>query len=325
MGVGRGAMIAAAGAVVGAAVALAFALHMPDTPAPKPPTPVPVARSAIPKPQHLPPPERTPLPRPETAPAPPSLAPSAAQPAAPRATPTWLAYAEPAPPTRGRPMIAIVIDDMGLNRPLSRRAVALRGLTLSYLPYGEDLPAQTAEARAAGHELLVHVPMAPEGHEDPGPHALLPDLPPAEIARRLDWNLGRFSGYVGINNHMGSRFTADEPGMTEVLERLKSRGLLFLDSRTTAHTVGPALAHRLGVPLAERNVFLDNVETVEAVRKQLTELEVIARREGAAVAIGHPKEATLAALGPWLASLEAKGLVLVPLSAIVRRSVIARG
>jgi polysaccharide deacetylase 2 family uncharacterized protein YibQ len=214
---------------------------------------------------------------------------------------------------------------MGLNRALSRRAVGLRGLTLSYLPYGEDLPAQTAEARAAGHELLVHVPMAPEGHEDPGPHALLPDLPPAEIARRLDWALGRFTGYVGINNHMGSRFTTDERGMTEVLERLKSRGLLFLDSRTTAHTVGPALAHRFGVPLAERNVFLDNVETVEAVRRQLAQLEAAARRDGAAIAIGHPKEATLAALAPWLASLEAKGLVLVPLSAIVRHNVAARG
>ena len=222
-------------------------------------------------------------------------------------------------------MVAVVIDDMGLNRALSRRAVALRGLTLSYLPYGEDLPAQTAEARAAGHELLVHVPMSPEGHENPGPHALTPNLPPAEIARRLDWALTRFSGYVGINNHMGSRFTADEPGMAEVLEQLKSRGLLFLDSRTTPHTVGPAVAHRLGVPLAERNVFLDNVETVDAVRRQLAELEATARRDGAAIAIGHPKDATLKALAPWLAGLEAKGLVLVPLSAIVRRNVTARG
>jgi polysaccharide deacetylase 2 family uncharacterized protein YibQ len=222
-------------------------------------------------------------------------------------------------------MIAIVIDDMGLNRTLSRRAVALRGLTLSYLPYGEDLPAQTSEARAAGHELLVHVSMAPEGHEDAGPNALAPGLSEAEIGRRLDWALNRFSGYVGINNHMGSRFTADEKGMAEVMERLKARGLMFLDSRTTARTLGPTLAHRLGVPLAERSVFLDNVETVDAVRRQLAELEAIARREGAAVAIGHPKEATLAALAPWLQTLETKGFILVPLSAIVRQGLTQRG
>jgi len=222
-------------------------------------------------------------------------------------------------------MIAIVIDDMGLNRSLSRRAVSLRGLTLSYLPYGEDLPEQTREARAAGHELLVHVSMAPEGREDAGPNALMPGLPEGEIARRLDWALNRFSGYVGINNHMGSRFTADEKGMAEVMERLKSRGLLFLDSRTTARTVGAALAHKMGVPLAERSVFLDNVETADAVRRQLAELETIARREGAAIAIGHPKEATLNALGPWLETLESKGFALVPISAIVRHAWTQRG
>ena len=223
-------------------------------------------------------------------------------------------------------MIAIVIDDMGLNRALSRRAVALKGLTLSYLPYGEDLAAQTSEARAAGHELLVHVSMAPDGHENAGPNPLVPGLAEEEIARRLDWALGRFTGYVGINNHMGSRFTANEKGMTEVLTQLKSRGLLFLDSRTTAHTVGPLLARRLGVPFAERGVFLDNVETVDAVRARLSELEALARREGAAVAIGHPKEATLSVLGPWLETVEAKGLVVVPISAIVRRNnVPARG
>ena len=222
-------------------------------------------------------------------------------------------------------MIAVVIDDMGLNRALSRRAVAMKGLTLSYLPYGEDLPAQTAEARAAGHELLVHISMAPEGRENAGPNALTPGLPADEIARRLDWALGRFTGYVGINNHMGSRFTADEKGMTEVLTHLKSRGLLFLDSRTTAHTVGPIVAHRLGVPLAERSVFLDNVETVEAVRRQLAELEAAARRDGMAVAIGHPKEPTLTALEAWLEQAPSRGFVLVPLSAIVRRNLTARG
>jgi polysaccharide deacetylase 2 family uncharacterized protein YibQ len=317
MRIGRSALIAAAGAAVGAAIALAVALRIPATPPPKPAPKTQVSLSPIPK-AHIPPAEKpatTPQ-REEAMPAP-TLQ--------PQREPAWLAYAAPTPPTQGRPMIAVVIDDMGLNRTLSRRAVALKGLTLSYLPYGEELQAQTAEARAAGHELLVHISMAPEGHEDAGPNALVPGLPDAEVARRLDWALGKFPGYVGINNHMGSKFTADEKGMTEVLARLKSRGLLFLDSRTTPHTVGPAIAHRLGVPLAERNVFLDNVETVDAVRKQLAELEATARREGMAIAIGHPKEATLSALGPWLETLQAKGFVLVPVSAIVRRNLTARG
>jgi polysaccharide deacetylase 2 family uncharacterized protein YibQ len=315
--------LAIAGIAIGGTVAAIVALRVPDTP-PKQEIVLPITRSPIPqvklppKPKpEIPEPAREAQPVPAPAPPPPT--------APPREVPAWLAYAAPAPHAEGRPMIAVVIDDMGLNRTLSKRAVALKGLTLSYLPYGDDLPAQTAEARAAGHELLVHVSMAPDGHENAGPNTLAPGLAEGELERRLDWALGRFTGYVGINNHMGSRFTANEKGMTEVLARLKSRGLLFLDSRTTSHSVGPQIARRLGVPFAERGVFLDNVETVEAVRARLAELEALARREGAAVAIGHPKEATLSALGPWLETLEAKGLVLVPVSAIVRRNVTARG
>ncbi len=218
-------------------------------------------------------------------------------------------------------MIAVVIDDMGVNRAMSDRAVSLpAAVTLSYLPYANDIARQTAAARARGHELIVHVPMAPEGAENPGPNALLPSLPPDEIARRLDWALGSFAGYVGINNHEGSRFTADAKGMEIVLATLKRRGLLFLDSRTTPRTVAPAIAHRLDLPFAQRNVFLDDVASVAAVQRQLGVLESVARRDGAAIAIGHPKAPTLDALGPWLAGLAKKGFVLVPLTAIVQRN-----
>ncbi len=218
-------------------------------------------------------------------------------------------------------MIAVVIDDMGMNRAMSARAVKLPAdVTLSYLPYADEVARQAAEARARGHELIVHVPMAPEGAADPGPHALYPTLPPDEIERRLDWALARFSGYVGINNHEGSRFTADLRGMDIVLSTLKRRGLLFLDSRTTARTVAPGLARRLDLPFAQRTVFLDDVATPEAVRRQLAVLEGVARRDGAAIAIGHPKAATLDALGPWLETLAGRGFVLVPLTAIVARN-----
>ncbi len=190
--------------------------------------------------------------------------PHATEPVAPpeAAKPAWLAYAVPAPPSEGRPMIAVVIDDMGMNRAMSDRAVRLpAGVTLSYLPYASEIGRQTAAARARGHELIVHVPMAPEGTANPGPNALFPSLAPEEIARRLDWALARFSGYVGINNHEGSRFTADAPGMEIVLGTLKRRGLLFLDSRTTPRTVAPGIAHRMGLPFAQRNVFLDDDPT----------------------------------------------------------------
>jgi len=240
----------------------------------------------------------------------------------------WRRYAVIPPATLGRPMVAVVIDDMGVDLRRSREAAALSApLTLAYLPYARDLAQQTAAARKAGHELMVHVSMEPqsrisvlgqaESGGDPGPNALTVGLSPEEIRRRLDWALGQFTGYVGINNHMGSGFTANRPGMAVVIDELKRRGLLFLDSRTTAASVGEQLAAEAGVPHATRHVFLDNIQTSAEVGARLMELERIAKARGAAIAIGHPHEATLAVLREWLPSLAARGLVLVPLSAIV--------
>jgi len=191
-------------------------------------------------------------------------------------------------------------------------------VTLAFLPYATNLDEQTRGARAAGHELLVHVPMSPTGPADPGPHALSPDLPREEIARRLEWDLSRFGGFVGINNHMGSEFTAD-PKLAWVMEELKARGLLFLDSRTTSDTRGVALAREYGVPNADRHVFLDNARSAAEVRDRLAEVEALARRDGYAVAIGHPHGETLAALEDWIGGLEARGFALAPISAIAAR------
>ncbi len=221
----------------------------------------------------------------------------------------------------GRAMIAVVIDDMGLDRRRSARALALPGpLTLAYLPYGSDLRRQTEAARAAGHELLVHVSMEPESvDEDPGPNALIGGLEPKDVLSRLRWALGRFDGYVGISNHMGSKFTGDAEGMTTVVRELRAEGLMFLDSRTTQYSVGNRLARRFGVPNARRHVFLDNEAVTATVRQRLGEVEVIATHTGFAVAIGHPRDATLEVLEEWLPDVIARGFVLVPISAIALR------
>jgi len=233
--------------------------------------------------------------------------------------PPWRRYAVAFPKAGGRPMVAIVIDDLGMDRKRTARAMGMKGpLTLSFLAYAEDLNAQTAVARAGGHELLMHVGMEPiDKSVDPGPNVLLTGLDSEEIRRLLEKNLGRFEGYVGINNHMGSKFTADVSGMAVVMEVLKLRGLLFLDSRTTGRSVGVKLAEEMGVPVAERNIFLDNVNDSVAISARLRELEQLARRRGYAVAIGHPRDATLDALEGWLQNLEDRGLALVPLSAVV--------
>lgn len=234
--------------------------------------------------------------------------------------PPWRKFAVKAPATNGRPRIVLVIDDMGIDRKLSGEVVGFKGpLTLSYLAYSDDLQKQTASATAAGHELLLHVSMEPgNGALDPGPNVLKTDLSVDEIQRRLLWGFSRVRFFVGINNHMGSKFTENSKGMTVVMQELKKRGFLYLDSRTTGSTVGPRLARQFGVPFAERNIFLDHVNDVAAVRSRLDEVERLARRRGLAIAIGHPRRATLAALRDWLPGLEKKGFVLAPLSSAVK-------
>ncbi|MCW2236745.1 divergent polysaccharide deacetylase family protein [Azospirillum canadense] len=263
------------------------------------------------------PPPPTPMPqtKPEVAMLPPPIAP--VQP--PSGTPAWKRNAVPSHPPSDKPAIAIVIDDMGVDRKRSTRAASLPApLTLAWLPYAHDLSAQARAARASGHELLLHLPMEPSGHADPGPDALLVSLGKAEILRRAKAALDSYDGFVGVNNHMGSRFTSDYASMALVLPEIAKRGLLWLDSRTTAKSAGISIAQELRMPYAGRDIFLDNEMTVPAVRAQLAKTEQVARHQGFAIAIGHPHDATIEALASWLPEVQKRGFVLVPVSAVVR-------
>jgi polysaccharide deacetylase 2 family uncharacterized protein YibQ len=242
-----------------------------------------------------------------------------------RRAPTWLRNAV-APVIDDRPAVAIVIDDLGVNRAGTAALNRLPApLTLAFLPYAHELEEQTRAARAAGHELMVHVPMEPTGNAWPGPNALLASLQAADLVARLRSQLNSFPGFVGINNHMGSLLTSDEERMGLVMAELRERGLLFLDSRTTGSSVAGRAARRLEVPYAERDVFLDNELSVDAVLRQLAHVERIARSRGYAVAIGHPHAVTIQALRSWLPTLDARGLALAPISAIVARRACAEG
>ena len=167
--------------------------------------------------------------------------------------------------------------------------------------------------------------MEPRSRDWPGPNALTSQLGPAELISRLHSNLRSFRGFVGINNHMGSLLTADPVSMDILMAELRQRDLLFLDSRTTSDSVAAREAERLGVPAAERDVFIDNDLDVQSVLRELTHAENVARHKGHAVALGHPHDVTIEALERWLPSLDARGIALVPISAIVARQSCASG
>lgn len=231
--------------------------------------------------------------------------------------------ADPIPPMRGqRPRIAIVIDDVGPDYRGSRAAVGLPApVTLAFLPYAEKLQTLVAQAKANGHELLVHMPMEPDdlAHNNPGPDALLTTLDAAELKRRLTKSLNSFSGYVGVNNHMGSRFTKDRAAMEMVMAELARHHLFFLDSRTTPQSVGLSLAEQYGLRYVGRDVFLDNEIDVAKILAQLHQTEQVARRHGSAVAIGHPHAATIEALKQWIPQAKQAGFEFVVVSRLTRQ------
>lgn len=233
--------------------------------------------------------------------------------------PPWQRFALPVS-MNGNPRIVIVIDDVGLDKRRARRTIELPGpLTISFMAYAEDLKKQGAAARKAGHELMLHVPMEPSSTSiNPGPNVLLSGMPKDELQKNIEWNLDQMSGYVGINNHMGSRFTSDAESMNVVVAALKERGYLFLDSVTSGSSVAHEAARDGGIPYAVRNVFLDHDDDLDAIRRQLRHTEQIARKTGLAIAIGHPRDKTIEALTEWLPELGAKGFQLVPISSVVR-------
>ncbi len=227
----------------------------------------------------------------------------------------------PIPPAQPRPMIAIVIDDMGVD--VKRSARALQNLhvpvTLSYLPYARHVQQQADAAKARGHEVFLHLPwQADDAAANPGPQHLSLKMTPEKLQENIIFNLDRFTGYSGVNNHMGSKFSRHRPGLTLVMTEIKKRGLFYLDSKTTPHSLAEKVALENGIPTSHRDVFLDHDEDSQMINTSLHEVEEIARRTGSVIAIGHPKDITLAALESWLPTLEPKGFQLVPVSVVIK-------
>lgn len=232
----------------------------------------------------------------------------------------WQVYARPFHDLTARPRIAIVVAGLGLRQSTTGLAIDSLppAVSLAFSPYARNLDEWAARARGAGHEILLQLPMEPLDYpnSDPGPKALLTTLDPAENAARLDWTLGRAAGYVGVMTYMGSRFTGQQGVVDPVLDTLKARGLMILDSQTTARSVIPALASVKGVPAALATRAIDASPSRDAVRDRLAELERYAQVNGTAIGVAADYPGTLGELARWAAGLEQRGLVLAPLSAL---------
>lgn len=218
--------------------------------------------------------------------------------------------------------IVLIIDDMGMAKKHTQDVIDLPApMTLAFLPYATGLDDFTKDAKSKGHELIIHVPMEPMNSKlSLGPAGLTTKLNREEFLRRLDENIfPSFKGYVGINNHMGSRLTQDAQAMHWLMPELKKRGLFYVDSKTISTSVAAKMAHAYSVDYAERDIFLDHKEDLKSVMNALYQTEKRARQKGYAIAIGHPKKNTIEGIKRWMVGMEDRGLELVPVSEVLTR------
>jgi hypothetical protein len=246
----------------------------------------------------------------------PGIPPTAAPPT-PKPSPT--PRTRPAPDARGR--LAILLDDAGQKLDFVPVAAALpKEVGFAILPF---LPksAESAEAfYGAGHEIWLHLPMEPENYpaNNPGPGAILMSMSTDELRAAVHAAIDNIPHAVGVNNHMGSKVTANLKTMTWIMQEIKARGMAFIDSRTTIRTVAEDAAVGLGVPVNRRHVFLDNERDRAAIRRQLEEAVRRCRLEGEIIAIGHVDPVTIEVLAEELPGISKRGADLVRPSALVR-------
>ena len=232
---------------------------------------------------------------------------------APDGRASWKAYARPFVDD-GRPKIALVIGGLGLNAEATRQAIATLPpeVTLSFSPYAEGLQAQIDQARAAGHEVMVEIPMEPLDYPDtdPGPYTLMSAAQPEEIQHKLEWLMSRAVGYFAVTNAFGSRFLGQDKTMAPFVQALRQRGVAFVDD-------GQATGRGGGLHRASMGPKIDADLDSMAIDNQLLALEAQALQSGGALGTGSAYPLTLAQVQTWAVAVRDRGYALAPASALM--------
>lgn len=193
-----------------------------------------------------------------------------------------------------QPTLVIIIDDVGNNGPLGDRAVNLPGpVTLAFLPHTPHAARLARKAADSNKGVMLHAPMANATGAALGPGALTEHMSAEELSQTIRDNINAIPFVQGVNNHMGSRLTADQKAMRAIMPVIQQHGLYFIDSLTNPNSVAQAEARSLGIATDRRDVFLDNDRSLEGLVQQFEQAIDIAKRTGNAILIGHPYPETL--------------------------------
>ena len=219
-----------------------------------------------------------------------------------------------------RPKIALTVGGLGLSASLTQAAVDMLppGISLAFTPYGTSLQGMVSAARASGHEVLMEVPLEPYDYpnNDPGQNTLLAESAPKDNLARLQWVMSRFTGYAGLVNSQGSKYLASIKDMDVLFGAVQNRGLYFMDNGQSDQSIARDAARANGTAFLRADMQVDQVPSAADIDKQLAELEKQAQQKGVAIGVATAYPVTLERLKAWALTLEQKGLVLVPTSAL---------
>lgn len=220
------------------------------------------------------------------------------------------------------PKVAIVVTGLGINEQGSLDAIdeLPDEATLAFAPYGKTLTTTVSAARAAGHEVLLEIPLEPFDfpQNDPGPQTLLTGEPPRANLDKLFWLMARFGGYAGVINNMGARFTASAADFSPIMEELGTRGLGYLDDGSSNRSLASQLAAGNKVPFSRADLTIDANPSRQSILAALASLEAKALENGQAIGIVSALPISISAIAEWSRELETKGIVLVPASALMK-------
>jgi polysaccharide deacetylase 2 family uncharacterized protein YibQ len=231
-------------------------------------------------------------------------------------------YARPFTPASNpnAPRLALIVGGVGLSDSATAQAIeSLPGsVTLAFAPYGKDLKGKVSQARAAGHEVILQLPMEPlDPHMNPGPNTLSSTATAAENSDHLHWLLARFTGYTGVANFLGGRLTSSQAALQPILSEIGARGLFYLDDGSSPRSIALSLAKDVNLPAAGVDVILDAPSTADTMDARLVKLEAIARNKGVAIGMASDLPPSLEKLARFAQTATAQGFVLVPLSAAI--------
>ncbi|MCT2385341.1 divergent polysaccharide deacetylase family protein [Erwinia pyrifoliae] len=202
--------------------------------------------------------------------------------------------------------LSIVIDDFGYRPALEQQVLQMpAAISVAVLPNAPHAREMATKAHQSGHEVLIHLPMAPLSKQPLEKDTLRPDMPTEEIGRIIREAAAAVPYAVGLNNHMGSAMTSSLPAMQKVMQILNHYHFYFLDSMTIGNSQATRAAEGTNVKVVKRRVFLDDSQNEADIRVQFTRAVRLAQRDGSAIAIGHPHPSTVRVLQQMLPGLPA--------------------